>query len=75
MQGEESDWGIDCFTRLGTHSDYLQSGLVNLLCELVHSGVGRGADENLSSGLLGELVDETGARDGLASSRRALDQG
>lgn len=39
MQSQEGHWGVNGLTALGTEAYDLQSCLVDLLCELVHSDV------------------------------------
>lgn len=45
-----------------------------LLSKLVDSRVGGSTDQHLASGLLGELVDETGAGDCLTRAGGPLDE-
>ena len=72
MQGQEGDGRVDGLATLGTQSHHLQPGLVDLLSKLIDGDVGRRAHEHGRPGLLHQVVDDGGRRDGLTGTRRAL---
>ena len=72
MEREERDGRVDGLATLGTQSHHLQPGLVDLLSKLIDGDVGRRAHEHWRPGLLHQVVDDGGRRDGLTSAGRAL---
>ena len=54
---------------LGRNAHHPQPRFVDLLGQLIHGDVRRGADQDLSLVLLGEMVDEGGGSDCLAGAR------
>lgn len=74
MQGEETDAAIESFSGFGGETDDLQSGGVDLFRQLVDGDVRRCADKNLARVHLGQMIDDRGRGDGLASTRRTLNE-
>ena len=73
MEREERDGRVYGLATLGAQSHDLQSGLVDLLCQLVDGDVGRCTHEHWRTGLFHQVVDDRRRGDRLPSARRALE--
>lgn len=46
VQGQEGHGGVDGLAALGTQTNHLEAGLVDLLCQLVHGDVAGGTHQH-----------------------------
>lgn len=58
MESQVRDTRIQSLPRFGSQTDHLQTGSVNLLCELIDGNVGRRANENLARVHFCEVVND-----------------
>jgi hypothetical protein len=60
VQRQERDGRVECLAGFGSDTDDFESGLVDLLAQVIHGDVGWRADEDLARIHLGEVVDDRG---------------
>jgi len=74
MQSQEGNGRVDGFSGFGAQTNHFETGAVDLLGQLIHCDVGRGAHEDWARSQLSQVINNRGRGDGLAGAGRSLNQ-